>query len=455
MLRIVVAVKFYKGDIGPFDEAALECALSVGDAEVTLVAMAPPAAKQRLEFCTRLGAERAILISDPAYAGSDTLATAKVLARAVEMLRPDLVLCGRQSINGDTAQVPPQLAALAGYGFIPYVTKFGTDRAETRLGEVKVSLPAVMSIERIAALRMPRMGSRAKTAEIWDNSVLLLDIKDCGEAGAKTRVLRVYKKEENRRNCTFIEAGCLRNAIEKAMQKRQAVVHKENEQAKKLDSICVYGAGAMAEAKKVAENIIFPKEETPRAIADEIRRLGAKTVFFEANPKYRAVAPQVAAYLNEGLAADCIGFRVNGDRLSMYRPASAESTVAEVVCTGDVQLATVRCETQGARLAFGIGWGARGYLERIAEFAEKYGAEVVCSRRIADAGVMSYGTQVGLTGKIIAPKVYVAFGISGAVQHIVGIERAETVIAVNKDKNAKIFDCADYGITEDIKDVGL
>ena len=68
---------------------------------------------------------------------------------------------------------------------------------------------------------------------------------------------------------------------------------------------------------------------------------------------------------------------------------------------------------------------------------------------------MSYGTQVGLTGKIIAPKVYVAFGISGAVQHIVGIERAETVIAVNKDKNAKIFDCADYGITENIKDVGL
>lgn len=455
MLKIAVAVKFYKGDIGPFDEAALECALSVPDAEVTIIAMAPNSAKQKLEFYTRLGVKRAILISDPAYAGSDTLATAKVLARAVQRLRSDLVLCGRQSMNGDTAQVPPQLAVFAGYSFVPYVMRFGVEAAETRLGNVKISLPAVMSVERIAALRMPRMGSRVKAAEVWDNSVLQLDKEDCGAAGSKTRVLRVYEKRENRRNCAFIAASGLHGAIVNAMQKKQTVIEEDPGKAEKLETIWVYGEGAVAEAKKLGENVIVRKEQTPRAMADEIRGSGVRAVLFEANLKYRAAAPQVAAYLNEGLAADCIGFRVNGGRLSMYRPAAAESTVAEVVCMGSVQLATVRCKTQGAGLVFGIGWGAREYVDRIAAFAEKYGADVVCSRRIADAGILPYETQVGLTGKIIVPKVYVAFGVSGAVQHVVGIERAGTVIAVNKEKDAKIFDYADYGITEDIKNVEL
>ena len=67
----------------------------------------------------------------------------------------------------------------------------------------------------------------------------------------------------------------------------------------------------------------------------------------------------------------------------------------------------------------------------------------------------TYQSQVGLTGKIVRPKVYVAFGISGAVQHIVGMENSGTVIAINTDKDANIFDYADYGVTEDIKNVEL
>lgn len=65
-------------------------------------------------------------------------------------------------------------------------------------------------------------------------------------------------------------------------------------------------------------------------------------------------------------------------------------------------------------------------------------------------GICEYSCQVGLTGKVISPKVYVAFGISGKVHHIVGIERANTVIAINNDKNAKIFDNADIGIVDNI-----
>ena len=73
-----------------------------------------------------------------------------------------------------------------------------------------------------------------------------------------------------------------------------------------------------------------------------------------------------------------------------------------------------------------------------------------CSRAVVDDDVMPYECQVGLTGRTVAPKVYVAFGISGAVQHMCAVERAGTVIAVNKDKNAKIFDYADYGIVAEV-----
>ena len=88
----------------------------------------------------------------------------------------------------------------------------------------------------------------------------------------------------------------------------------------------------------------------------------------------------------------------------------------------------------------------RRFIESYKQLAEKYGAEVCASRKVVDSGVLPYEKQVGLTGRTIAPKVYVAFGISGAVQHTSAIEGAVRIIAINEDKNARIFDYADYGI---------
>lgn len=85
-------------------------------------------------------------------------------------------------------------------------------------------------------------------------------------------------------------------------------------------------------------------------------------------------------------------------------------------------------------------------MEAYEKLAQKYNAEIAASRALVDMGLAEYGQQVGLTGKMIAPKVYVACGISGAVQHTCGFENAGTVIAINPDKNARIFDFADYGI---------
>ena len=81
-------------------------------------------------------------------------------------------------------------------------------------------------------------------------------------------------------------------------------------------------------------------------------------------------------------------------------------------------------------------------------FAEKYSAEMVTTRKAVDNDILPYNLQVGLTGKTVSPPVYIAIGISGAVHHTVGMQGAATVIAINPDKDAPIFDYADFGIIE-------
>ena len=84
---------------------------------------------------------------------------------------------------------------------------------------------------------------------------------------------------------------------------------------------------------------------------------------------------------------------------------------------------------------------------------EKYGAELGASRGAVDTEAMPYENQIGLTGKSVCPSVYVAIGISGAVHHVEGMKRSGTVIAINKDKNAPVFDYADFGIVADAEEI--
>ena len=99
MLKIAVAVKFYKGEISPFDASALEWALSEKNAEVTVISMSPITMTPQAEYITRLGADF-ILVSDKALIGSDTLVTSKVLDETIKSISPDIVYCGRQSVDG-------------------------------------------------------------------------------------------------------------------------------------------------------------------------------------------------------------------------------------------------------------------------------------------------------------------------------------------------------------------
>lgn len=450
MVNIVVLLKFYKGEISLFDSAALECALETENAEVTIVAMAPLSAKEPLRQLSRLGVDRAILISDPIYAGSDTLATSKVLSKAIKKLSPDVVLCGRQSMDGDTAQVPPAVATITGYNLITNALEYNLNKVNTRLGEKTVKLPVVMSMEKIRNLRFPSLRSKPKDVEIWDNSVLGIDNKDCGLNGSPTKVLSVYEKQTGQRECKFIAIDQLDEAIKSAL-KKQTVKTEPPRSAEKLEKIFIVGDGLTDLAENLANSFERVKISDPKTIADQLIKENAKHVLFIATIENRAIAPCVAALLNTGLAADCIVVETDGKNMFCYRPAASESVVAKIGFKNGIEMATVRSPySNDNEIIFSIGYGAKDHIDKITKMASKYGATVTASRKVVDSGLMDYSTQVGLTGKIVRPKVYVAFGISGAVQHTVGIENANTVIAVNCDKNAKIFDCADYGVIEDI-----
>ena len=115
-MKIVVCIRqSADGEINPFDASAYETALRIEGAEITIMSMGPQKTADFLENLTRLGAKEAVLLTDKAFAGADTLATSYTLSLAINRLKPDLIICGRQSVDGDTGQVGPSLSVNTGY----------------------------------------------------------------------------------------------------------------------------------------------------------------------------------------------------------------------------------------------------------------------------------------------------------------------------------------------------
>jgi electron transfer flavoprotein alpha subunit len=449
--RIVVLLKYYKGELNPFDGAALECALELGAKEVIALSMAPASALNAFESLTRLGV-KCVLVSDVKYAGSDTLATGYVLAQAIRRLAPNLVFCGRQSVDGDTGQVPPMLAQGLGLSLISKVMKIDGNTVCTRAGtSFSLSSGQIVTFEKIRTLRFPSMFSKLGKAEVWDNQTLGLDESKCGLVGSPTRVVKSYESEVGRRDCEFVKKERLSELIEKALQKQR--VEKTLTQVELLEEAYFVG-----NVEKIACGIakrtiaLDPTGKTPEEFANELKEKRVETVLWEDSEELKTLASKVAVITGAGLCADCISFRVEKGELIMTRPALGGNVTADIVCKGGMAFATVRTVKHGgSEIIFSVGKGGVSELEKIQALAKEYGAEVCCSRIVADGGKLPYSAQVGLTGRTVCPKVYVAFGISGAVQHTCAIAGATTVIAVNTDKTARIFDYADYGIVEDIK----
>ncbi len=218
-------------------------------------------------------------------------------------------------------------------------------------------------------------------------------------------------------------------------------------------------------------------------------------VLFGATSEGRSVAPRLAARVKTGLTADCTALDITADGdLAQTRPAFGGNIMATILCRTRPQLSTVRPHVmqKAAKLAkkgkkielkstivekdvvtkvlefiketrenvnltesdiiigAGRGVGSEENLKLIHQLAEKLGGVVGASRACVDAGWIDHFHQVGQTGKTVHPKIYIACGISGAIQHLAGMSSSDIIIAINKDADAPIFNVADLGIVGDV-----
>ncbi len=452
-MKIVVCVRQgLDGEINPFDASAYEAALQIKGAEITLLSMGVEKTKDMLMSLTRLGAERAVLLSDKAFAGADTLATAYALSLAVKRIAPDLVICGRQTLVGDTGQTGPMLSELIGCSLITNVMSLQADEekitAATREGNcLNVKYPALVTVERSYNLRSPRLGSKIKTVDIWTAVHIDADISRCGLCGSPTRVIKTFENESGRRKCKFIEPSELQNAINEGLKRRKKFAEKTDTGREKLQSVMIVGEAPRKYAETITDNIISVGISDTEAVISSVEKLRPSAVLFGSDSVSKEIAAKAAARLSLGLCADCTRLDVEGRELIMYRPALSGSLIAKIKSLTSPAMATVRTEeNKSFDIIVGAGFGVKDRLSEVKNFADSIGASLAVSRKLVDNGYAPYERQVGLTGKTVSPPVYIAIGISGAVHHIAGMERSGTVIAINPDKNAPIFDYADFGI---------
>lgn len=207
--------------INPYDTHALEEALRLKDkygATVVVLTMGPPNAEAALRKALALGVDRAILLSDRVFGGADTLATSNVLTAAIEKLAKEdevgFVLCGKQTIDGDTAQVGPgiatrmsleQLTLVDRIEEVDFTEKKTTVRRklEGRYERVESKLPAMVTVVReINRPRYPsvpmRLASKDAKVEVWDNTILNLDVNTIGLKGSPTWVSKIFSPERDK-----------------------------------------------------------------------------------------------------------------------------------------------------------------------------------------------------------------------------------------------------------------
>ncbi|MBQ7032450.1 MAG: FAD-binding protein [Clostridia bacterium] len=448
-MKIVVCVKVIKGEINPFDASAIECALQLSD-DVTVVSMGPSSTETVLLPLTRLGV-RVILITDSLFVGSDTLATAYILSKAIQTLHPDLILCGRQSVDGDTAQVGPMLSAMLGISLITNALQVEKNEngitAKTRLGTESTTFPALVTVERSYTLRFPSIFSKLGEVCLLTNKELNCDIKRCGLAGSPTRVLETFENEKGKRRCRFISMDALKPLLT-ILQQQKVIKKNVHTKQKMLPCAWAIGKEVFEKACEIAENVVLIEKTDVYSIVKKVQEEKPGVVLWNGDLWGRRNAPIAAALLQTGLCADCTQLAAEEDTLIMYRPARGGNVYAKIKCLTKPQMATVRTKTASSDIIVSGGRGIADRIDTLYAFANEIGAELAASRGLVDTGKMPYDLQVGLTGKSVSPKIYIAIGISGAVHHTCAIENADTVIAINPDKNARIFEYADYGIVD-------
>lgn len=551
---------------------AVELAHAVPDGEAVVMTMGPPSAEDCLREAIACGTDRGVLLSDRAFAGSDTLATARALAALVEREGPfPLVLVGKNSVDADTGQVGPEVAEILGWSFAGPVRELDVDfvagsfeaLCETDSGHRRVrgELPAVLSCaERLCA---PAKADPVARVEVDAGLVSFANADDLGggpwgesaspTSVGRTRVVEVARQGEVLRGDLGSQARHIVSLLEErgvlGAPRESGFVHAleaagdSSAVARESDGLSGVTSGvtsgrevwAIVEGASTRESQELAQESIRLAgqvggsarvvglgsVPDllpsgvgEVRLVrgtaavsdhdyvdvivplvdGARpwAILLPSTARGRAVASQIAARLGLGLTGDAVELDVDDDRLVAWKPAFGGRLVAAVVSSSDVQMVTVRPGVLAveasllepavvadavdvvasgrvtvleetieddpeilatAPVVIGVGTGVGpseyGLLEPLRGLLD---AELAATRKVTDNGWMPRSRQIGITGRSVAPRLFVSVGASGKFNHACGWRAADFVVAVNADPDAPVFEHADLGVVADWHD---
>lgn len=524
-----------------FDRKAVEEAIRIKEkngAETIVATMGPPQAGEILNDAMRMGIDRAFLITDRKFGGSDTLATAKILSSLVSRIKPDLVLTGKYSLDGETAQVPPEIAVFSGYAFKSSIDRIEINDSgssavvqhENEQGTEKLAIPfpAVLSVsEKINRARAIKPDTPDMTEKIERIDAEGLGIDFTGSGFSPTVVTGTTALESSRKvrmidfdDSVYERISAIISENRDAGSSRKSVKLDELSESGENILGVIVGNSSLGEeiSSKISElaaeaglNVLlfgnvdpsvmklsgheyyyYPNgkpESFTGALEEFIREKKPKYVVFPSTVSGREIAGTIAARLEVGLTADCVDLEIKDGKLIQYKPAFGGGIIASIYSRTDPQMTTVRpgmfrhvdsnMEPRILEVMYGsgieferlentpvpseyrplgasnvvVGMG-RGFRkkDRVPELLRLAGlldASLGATRPLVDMGFVPRQQQIGLTGVSISPGVYLALGISGQANHVVGIRYCNTIIAVNSDPEAPIFRYSDYGVVAD------
>ena len=560
-------------EINHFDLLAINGAVemkSSGVAEVSVFTMGPPQARDVLIQAMALGADNGIHLTDILFSGSDTLATSRTLALALQSREYDLIICGSHSVDSETGQVDPQIAELIQVPLVTNVTEVRIEPDSSVTAQrvtddgvetVNFATPALITVtEGFGEERFPdteSMGlARQKTITTLTASDLAADTSLFGLKGSPTRVEEIFSISLQREQI-ILRDQAPNNAIDELIKylSDKNIFDTTSDVLKSLDRGDIRGEGPMGSiwvwvdistgaispvsyellgiasplANSIGTNVAavvlgsmnpesysiltafgadkilydesnslidFDSASYSKILSDAISKHDPWAIILPSTSNGRELGGRTSSKLGLGMTGDCLSLRIDAKgKLVQDKPAFGGNIVAPITSNTRPYICTVRpgigealnpnyntvvslevlelndlppssfkvvnrdrfgidqrsqIESANRVVGIGMGLGTSSHLPSVRSMAEALGAEIGCTRDVVDAGWLPRQAQIGVSGKSIAPHLYIALGIRGPFNHTVGIQKAQAIVAINTNRRAPIFKTCDFGIIGDV-----